>query len=473
MFCYQAAAYRRNDGLASLITFGSPVDTRAGMPFGIPEQFAVAARRAARRPGVPRPRALPGVVQPQRLSAARPGQVGCAAGSSSSCSCTTARRCSRASASAGSSEADGWVAWPGPALAEFVQPVRRAQPDARGRVRDRRPAAHARRHRAVRSCRSWGPSTRSRRPPGVRAIRRAAPRADVYELALPAGHFGLVVGSTANRDVADGRGLGAMARRGGRAARRRRPRSPSDARWRPTPRGPQPRSATGSSWPARSAPGSRGRRVGAVRRTAARRARARPRGGGAAAAARAPRADPAAARGSRSGCWSRSAGAARPTTTFFLFEDRAYSAGEVDERIDNVVRGPDLDRRAPGRARRRADGRPPERAGAGGRAQPARRGGGAAAARRRHSRARRARAGASGSSPTPSAPRRPPGLGEVHTFVLGGGGGAARARRARGHRHGADRSGGGGAAGLVSPRTRAAPRDLAFIVFSGEGERPG
>src|SRR5580700_573845 len=36
MFVYQTAAYRRNDGLASLITFGSPVDTRAGVPFGIP-----------------------------------------------------------------------------------------------------------------------------------------------------------------------------------------------------------------------------------------------------------------------------------------------------------------------------------------------------------------------------------------------------------------------------------------------------
>jgi putative long chain acyl-CoA synthase len=32
---------------------------------------------------------------------------------------------------------------------------------------------------------------------GVRAIRQAAPRAEVYELALRAGHFGLVVGSTA------------------------------------------------------------------------------------------------------------------------------------------------------------------------------------------------------------------------------------------------------------------------------------
>jgi putative long chain acyl-CoA synthase len=36
-------------------------------------------------------------------------------------------------------------------------------------------------------------------PAGVRAIRQAAPRADVYELALRAGHFGLVVGSTSNQ----------------------------------------------------------------------------------------------------------------------------------------------------------------------------------------------------------------------------------------------------------------------------------
>src|SRR5580704_15882083 len=41
MFVYQTAAYRRNDGLASLVTFGSPVDTRQGAPFGIPGQLAV------------------------------------------------------------------------------------------------------------------------------------------------------------------------------------------------------------------------------------------------------------------------------------------------------------------------------------------------------------------------------------------------------------------------------------------------
>src|SRR5437588_3072911 len=43
MFCYQTAAYRRNEGLSSLITFGSPVDTRSAMPLGLPESFAVTA----------------------------------------------------------------------------------------------------------------------------------------------------------------------------------------------------------------------------------------------------------------------------------------------------------------------------------------------------------------------------------------------------------------------------------------------
>src|SRR5437588_7233615 len=43
MFCYQTAAYRRNQGLASLVTFGSPVDTRLAMPFGLPEELAARA----------------------------------------------------------------------------------------------------------------------------------------------------------------------------------------------------------------------------------------------------------------------------------------------------------------------------------------------------------------------------------------------------------------------------------------------
>jgi putative long chain acyl-CoA synthase len=41
MFAYQTAAYRRSDGIASLITFGSPVDLRGAIPLGLPEAVAV------------------------------------------------------------------------------------------------------------------------------------------------------------------------------------------------------------------------------------------------------------------------------------------------------------------------------------------------------------------------------------------------------------------------------------------------
>ena len=40
MFCYQAAAYLRGEGIDTVITFGSPVDTRVALPLGIPEEVA-------------------------------------------------------------------------------------------------------------------------------------------------------------------------------------------------------------------------------------------------------------------------------------------------------------------------------------------------------------------------------------------------------------------------------------------------
>ncbi len=60
---------------------------------------------------------------------------------------------------------------------------------------------------------------------GVRAIRLAAPKAEVYELALDAGHFGLVVGSKANERswpaVAAWGRWASRRSRSGQAARRR------------------------------------------------------------------------------------------------------------------------------------------------------------------------------------------------------------------------------------------------------------
>ena len=42
MWCYQVAAYRRSKNLASIVAFGSPVDTLAALPMGIPANLAPA-----------------------------------------------------------------------------------------------------------------------------------------------------------------------------------------------------------------------------------------------------------------------------------------------------------------------------------------------------------------------------------------------------------------------------------------------
>jgi putative long chain acyl-CoA synthase len=39
MFCYQVAAYRRSKSIASIVTFGSPVDTLAALPMGLPPSW--------------------------------------------------------------------------------------------------------------------------------------------------------------------------------------------------------------------------------------------------------------------------------------------------------------------------------------------------------------------------------------------------------------------------------------------------
>ena len=43
MFCYQTAAYRRSKDIASIVAFGSPVDTLAALPMGIPPNFGAVA----------------------------------------------------------------------------------------------------------------------------------------------------------------------------------------------------------------------------------------------------------------------------------------------------------------------------------------------------------------------------------------------------------------------------------------------
>ncbi len=193
MFCYQVAAYRRNDGLESLVTFGSPVDTRLGMPLGLPEQVAVELAEvisfAFRGGGVPAWFSRTGFrlldpvksvrnrlefllqLHDREALLPREGQ----------------RRFL---------EADGWVAWPGPALAEFVKQFVASNRMLEGGfvIADR---ALSLADLALPILAVVGSVDEIAPAAGVRAIRQAAPRADVYELCLNAGHFGLVVGSSA------------------------------------------------------------------------------------------------------------------------------------------------------------------------------------------------------------------------------------------------------------------------------------
>ena len=160
---------------------------------------------------------------------------------------------------------------------------------------------------------------------GVRAIRLAAPRADVYELALQAGHFGLVVGSTSNRVTWPT--VAAWARWRDGEGERPEPITevPDDPSAELEPAGPQPGRL-------RARAGRRGRhrrrpldgRDGAADR--ARHARAGPRGGRPAAAAGPAGAGPAEHPDLARPARRTSACAAAPDDIFFLFEDRAHSA---------------------------------------------------------------------------------------------------------------------------------------------------
>ena len=196
MFCYQTAAYRRNEGLGSLITFGSPVDTRQGTPFGIPEYVASGRRGTAGRSLLPRLGAA-GLGEPDRLHACLTRSSRRATGSSSSSSSTIARRCSRARVSAGSSRPTAGSPGRGrrspTSCSQFIAHNRLLEG---GFVVDGRLLSLADIACPILSV--VGTVDEIAPAAGVRAIRAAAPRADVYELALAAGHFGLVVGSTSN-----------------------------------------------------------------------------------------------------------------------------------------------------------------------------------------------------------------------------------------------------------------------------------
>jgi putative long chain acyl-CoA synthase len=333
MFVYQAAAYRRNRGLASLITFGSTADTRLGMPFGLPEQLAVELAEvlaaAFRGGGVPAWFSRTGFHLLDPVKSIR-NRIEFLLQLHDREALLPRERQRRFL------EGEGWVAWPGPALAEFVsQFVAHNRMLEGGFVIDDRLLSLADITCPILSV--VGTVDEIAPAPGVRAIRQAAPRADLYELCLNAGHFGLVVGSVSQTVTWPTVAAWAHWRSGDGEAPDNITRIRDEGGRELTPEvrnrvgyGVELAAGVGAGM-ARSAVGTAERAVRGARELSREAAAQLPR------LVRLEQIQPSTR--ISLGLLVEERRRRSPDDVFFLYEDRAYDAREVGERVDNVVRG--------------------------------------------------------------------------------------------------------------------------------------
>jgi putative long chain acyl-CoA synthase len=202
MFAYQAAAYLRSEGLASLITFGSPVDVHRNVPFVHGDDLAALVLRGARSVlDVPLKHieGLPGVLTSTAFKLLTPRKeveqmfdLVLRLWDRQELEKRAARRKFLGG--------EGFVAWPGPALRTFVDElIVQNRMIAGGIVIDGRTLTLADIRCPILTV--VGLRDEIALPASVRGIRRAAPHAEVREIAVEAGHFGLVVGSRALRET--------------------------------------------------------------------------------------------------------------------------------------------------------------------------------------------------------------------------------------------------------------------------------
>ncbi|SPM36929.1 acyl-CoA synthetase, partial [Mycobacterium rhizamassiliense] len=194
MWCYQVAAYRRSKSLASIVTFGSPVDTLAALPMGIPANFAppvanFMADHVFSRLAIPGWLARAGfqMLDPLKTAKARVDFVRQLHDREALLPREQQRRFL---------ESEGWIAWSGPAISELLK-----QFIAHNRMMSGGFAVNGQLVTLTDiTCPVLafvGEVDDIGQPAAVRGIRRAAPDAEVYESRIRTGHFGLVVGSKA------------------------------------------------------------------------------------------------------------------------------------------------------------------------------------------------------------------------------------------------------------------------------------
>ncbi|OBH04160.1 acyl-CoA synthetase [Mycobacterium sp. E2699] len=197
MFCYQAAAYRRSKNIASIVAFGSPVDTLAALPMGIPPNFAAPAANfmadhVFSRLDIPGWLARAGfqMLDPLKTAKARVDFVRQLHDREALLPREQQRRFL---------EREGWIAWSGPAISELLK-----QFIAHNRMMTGGFAINGQMVTLTDiTCPVLafvGEVDDIGQPASVRGIRRAAPDAEVYECLVRTGHFGLVVGSKAARE---------------------------------------------------------------------------------------------------------------------------------------------------------------------------------------------------------------------------------------------------------------------------------
>jgi len=206
IFVYLAAAYRRSRGLASLVTFGTPVNVHRQLLPGVPDAVLVPLVEAlgpvlslsfARR-AVPAWlsrttfRVLSPVKEVQRqLEFLR--------------SLHDRDALARKEGQRRFLADEGWVAWPGPAFRDFVEQMLMGNRLMGNRLFSGGFVVEGRALTlADVTCPILvfvGEHDDIARPPTVRSLADAAPRAELWEATIAAGHMGLVVGSRALRET--------------------------------------------------------------------------------------------------------------------------------------------------------------------------------------------------------------------------------------------------------------------------------